>query len=405
MTIRPLAESEFPKPLLFCCTNRQRAAGCAVFQAAPGAAGLRLRWRPSCALRPLDGAGELDARGHAHLAEDVPQVGLDGLLAEEQLVRDLRVGLAVDHEHGELELAFGQRLERRPGRTAPRRALLNAMPELPQLSLRLAAVARSSGLPEVVGGTSELGYGALTVTRLGERAARKRRDSAPSTGAPASSAAAADASARSAARSGSPPSSSTAAEARSAQAAAIGSCTAEAQARAVAAARSASAWRSSASQPCVSTSRYRALGLPAMRVNSSPPDDSRSSSPARSGSPVSSRAAARSAAPSDEWKLLSPWLRSTLSCAVASARSVSPLRSAAAERPRRVQHSACVLPKTRATSMPPSRSSADSASLPRCSRSPPSVATRRSNSSPWPVARASVSARLACASPSAYRSR
>src|SRR3954469_8355087 len=174
MTIRPLAESEFPKPLLFCCTNRQRAAGCAVFQAAPGAAGLRLRWRPSCALRPLDGAGELDPRRYAHLAEDVPQVGLDGLLAEEQLVRDLRVGLAVDHEHGELELAFGQRLERRPGRPARPRALLNAMPELPQLPLRLAAVARSSGLPEVVGGTSELGYGALTVTRLGERAARKQ---------------------------------------------------------------------------------------------------------------------------------------------------------------------------------------------------------------------------------------
>src|SRR5437763_15644458 len=104
------------KVTLFCCTNRQRAAGCAVFQAAPGAAGLRLRWRPSCALRPLDGAGELDPRRYAHLADDVPPVGLGDLLAEEQLVRDLRVGLSVDHEHGELELAFGQRLERRPGR-------------------------------------------------------------------------------------------------------------------------------------------------------------------------------------------------------------------------------------------------------------------------------------------------
>jgi hypothetical protein len=43
----------------------------------------------------LDRACELDARGDADLAGYVPQVRLDGLPAEEQLVRDLRVGLAV----------------------------------------------------------------------------------------------------------------------------------------------------------------------------------------------------------------------------------------------------------------------------------------------------------------------
>src|SRR3954447_395084 len=139
-----------------------------------GPLGYDLRWCPSCALRPLDGAGQLDPRLHAHFAEDVPQVCLDGLVAEEQLARDLRVGLAVDHEHGELELALGQRLERRPGGPAPPRAPLDAMPELAQLPLRLAAVTEGAALPEVVGGAPELDRGAGTVAGPREGAARKQ---------------------------------------------------------------------------------------------------------------------------------------------------------------------------------------------------------------------------------------
>ena len=55
----------------------------------------------------LDRAGQLDARGHSDLAEDVAQVGLDRLLAEEQLGGDLGIRLAVDDEPRELELALG----------------------------------------------------------------------------------------------------------------------------------------------------------------------------------------------------------------------------------------------------------------------------------------------------------
>jgi hypothetical protein len=52
--------------------------------------------RASGSIGALDGACESDARCDAHLFEDVTQVGLDRLFAEEQLRGDLWVGLAVD---------------------------------------------------------------------------------------------------------------------------------------------------------------------------------------------------------------------------------------------------------------------------------------------------------------------
>ena len=98
------------------------------------------------------------------------------------------------------------------------------------------------------------------------------RDAA-STGAPTSSAAAAAASARLAARSESPASSATAAAARSAIDAAMRSRRAAAVACALAAARSASLRRPSVSQQRVSSSRHFALQTPGMSGRSSPPDD------------------------------------------------------------------------------------------------------------------------------------
>src|SRR5262245_7723441 len=56
----------------------------------------------------VDGARERGARRDAHLVEDVAQVGLDGLLAQEQFRGDPRVGLALDDEPGHLEFASGQ---------------------------------------------------------------------------------------------------------------------------------------------------------------------------------------------------------------------------------------------------------------------------------------------------------
>ena len=96
----------------------------------------------AAALAPvaLDGARHLDARGRAELHEDVPQVRLHRLVAEEQLGGDLAVGLAVGHQAGDLELALGQR--RHAG--VPRRgraALLRARAELAQLAPRGVALA------------------------------------------------------------------------------------------------------------------------------------------------------------------------------------------------------------------------------------------------------------------------
>lgn len=52
-----------------------------------------------------DGRGERLAAGHAGLGEDVAQVALDGLDAEEERVGDRLVGGAVGHERGDLRLA------------------------------------------------------------------------------------------------------------------------------------------------------------------------------------------------------------------------------------------------------------------------------------------------------------
>jgi DNA-directed RNA polymerase specialized sigma24 family protein len=51
---------------------------------------------------------DLHAGVNVELSEHVADVGLDGLLAQEQLAGDLGVGLAVDDQHGDLELALGE---------------------------------------------------------------------------------------------------------------------------------------------------------------------------------------------------------------------------------------------------------------------------------------------------------
>src|SRR6516164_5429640 len=72
------------------------------------------RLRARCWIGAFDGAREGGACRDAQLVEDVAQVGLDGLLAQEQLRGDLRVGLAVDDEPRHLEFAAGQRLDACP---------------------------------------------------------------------------------------------------------------------------------------------------------------------------------------------------------------------------------------------------------------------------------------------------
>jgi hypothetical protein len=128
----------------------------------------------------------------------------DRLLAEEQLGRDLRIGLAVHDEPSDLELTFGQRFKANPVGSAWPRAPVDPVTELPQVTLRLIPIADCSASLERAGGVLQLGCGAVTLVGLGEREAGQLPHRAASTGAPASSAMAADASAWSAARAGSP---------------------------------------------------------------------------------------------------------------------------------------------------------------------------------------------------------
>src|SRR5215213_4715214 len=53
----------------------------------------------------LDPARDLDAGGDAKLREDVSQVGLDGLLAQHELLRDLAIGLPLGDQVGNLAFA------------------------------------------------------------------------------------------------------------------------------------------------------------------------------------------------------------------------------------------------------------------------------------------------------------
>src|SRR5215467_13603172 len=102
----------------------------------------------------LDRPGQLDAVGDADLAEDVAEVGLDGLLAEEELGRDLGVRLAVDDEARQLELALGQRRDaawRRPDGTAA----IDRAAELSQLTFHLGLPSRRPEAGERRGGTLE----------------------------------------------------------------------------------------------------------------------------------------------------------------------------------------------------------------------------------------------------------
>jgi hypothetical protein len=101
-------------------------------------------------------------------------VGLDRLLAEEQLGSDLPIGLAVDDEARHLELAFGQRVDAVFVCPAGARAPMRSVTELPQLPLRaLTEADRAAGI-ERLRCALEHGDGLVALPSLGQRSARKR---------------------------------------------------------------------------------------------------------------------------------------------------------------------------------------------------------------------------------------
>src|SRR4051794_21926955 len=127
-----------------------------------------------CAARALDGACQFDARGDVELAEDVAQVRLDRLEAQEELGGDLGVRPAIDDERGDLALALGQRVHARAVGAALARAPVHRTPELAQLALGGIAQARRAAGVECRRRALELSYGPLAVARDRERLTGKR---------------------------------------------------------------------------------------------------------------------------------------------------------------------------------------------------------------------------------------
>src|SRR4029079_9686205 len=108
------------------------------------------------------------------LVEDVAQVRLHRLLAEEELRRDLEIGLAVDDEPCHLEFPFGQRVDARPVSPACPRAPMRAVAELPQLSLRALSIAQRAARVERRCCALELRHGTVAPAGPGQGPARER---------------------------------------------------------------------------------------------------------------------------------------------------------------------------------------------------------------------------------------
>src|SRR3954463_11671582 len=125
---------------------------------------------PDVAIRALDRAGDIVARGDVELAEDAAQVGLDGLHAEEELGGDLGIGAAVDDETRDLALAFGELLDAGAVERPRPCAAVHVAAQLAELLLGLLAVADRAARIELPDGALELAHRALALVRPAERA-------------------------------------------------------------------------------------------------------------------------------------------------------------------------------------------------------------------------------------------
>src|SRR5262245_6706910 len=99
---------------------------------------------------------------------------LDGLLAEEQLGRDLGVRLAVDDEAGELKLSVGERLDAAPVGVPGAGAPMRAAAELSQFSLGAVPVAHGAAGLESCRRAPKLVHRAIALADIRQRSAGKR---------------------------------------------------------------------------------------------------------------------------------------------------------------------------------------------------------------------------------------
>src|SRR5436190_23633095 len=126
------------------------------------------------AVRALHRTCELNSRSDIELPEDVAEMRLDGLLAEEELRGDFWIRLAVDDEPCDLVLALSQQLDVGPVGVARVCAAVDVMSQLSQFAFRLISVAQRTAFLELAGRALELGGGTVTLAGLGEGAGCER---------------------------------------------------------------------------------------------------------------------------------------------------------------------------------------------------------------------------------------
>ena len=109
-----------------------------------------------------------------NLVEDVAQVGLDRLLANDQLGGDLAVRPAVHDEPCHLKLALRQRLDAGRVALARTRATVDVVAERSQLRFRVVAVPQRAAGVEVRRGALQVSDGTVALAGLGEHPAGQR---------------------------------------------------------------------------------------------------------------------------------------------------------------------------------------------------------------------------------------
>src|SRR3954469_10681849 len=129
---------------------------------------------PDVAIRALDRAGDIMARGDVELAEDAAQVGLDGLDAEEERGGDLEVRAAVDDEARDLALALGELLNAVAVERPRPCAAVHVLAQLAELLLGLLAIADRAARIELPHGALEFAHRARAFVRPAERSTGER---------------------------------------------------------------------------------------------------------------------------------------------------------------------------------------------------------------------------------------
>jgi hypothetical protein len=111
----------------------------------------------------LHQARQGDARLDTDLVEDVAQVALDGLLAQEQFRRDLWVRLPIHDKPGDLKLATRKSLEPHRTRSTPTRSPVRTVAELPELLFRALAISGRPAGVKRLSGPQQLAHGRFDI--------------------------------------------------------------------------------------------------------------------------------------------------------------------------------------------------------------------------------------------------